>query len=127
MDSICLARPHDHCAQRSSSKRKCPFTNYTPDAPRRTLVGENKARWECEQAHQQLKASLAYAFGTQPNHGWCTETYSSDPMTFFSPALASCKKALFCCIKVLACAVGNTCGITLMNFADKMKLHNHNS
>ena len=42
------------CEARSSGERKYYFTNH----PRRTLVRAIKARWACEQAHQQLKDEL---------------------------------------------------------------------
>jgi SRSO17 transposase len=46
------------CEARSSGERKYYFTNHPPDTPRRTLVRAIKARWACEQAHQQLKDKL---------------------------------------------------------------------
>jgi SRSO17 transposase len=46
------------CEARSSGERKYYFTNRPPDTPRRTLVRAIKARWACEQAHQQLKDEL---------------------------------------------------------------------
>lgn len=46
------------CEARSSGERKYYFTNHPPDTPRRTLVRAIKARWACEQAHQQLKDEL---------------------------------------------------------------------
>ena len=46
------------CEERSSGERKYYFTNHPADTPRRTLVRAIKARWSCEQAHQQLKDEL---------------------------------------------------------------------
>jgi SRSO17 transposase len=46
------------CEARSSGERKYYFTNHLPNTPRRTLVRAIKARWACEQAHQQLKDEL---------------------------------------------------------------------
>ena len=46
------------CEARSSGERRSYFTNHPPNTPRRTLVRAIKARWACEQAHQQLKDEL---------------------------------------------------------------------
>ena len=46
------------CEARSSGERKYYFSNHPPNTPRRTLVRAIKARWACEQAHQQLKDEL---------------------------------------------------------------------
>jgi SRSO17 transposase len=46
------------CEARSSGERKYYFTNHPPNTLRRTLVREIKARWACEQAHQQFKDEL---------------------------------------------------------------------
>ena len=46
------------CEVRSTGERKYYFTNHPADTPRRTLVRAIKARWACEQAHQQLKDEL---------------------------------------------------------------------
>lgn len=46
------------CEVRSSGERKYYFTNHPADTPRMTLVRAIKARWACEQAHQQLKDEL---------------------------------------------------------------------
>jgi SRSO17 transposase len=46
------------CEARSSGERKYYVTNHPADTPRRTLVRAIKARWACEQAHQQLKDEL---------------------------------------------------------------------
>ena len=43
---------------RSSGERKYYLSNLPPDTPRRALVAAVKARWVCEQAHQQLKQEL---------------------------------------------------------------------
>lgn len=44
--------------ERSDGERRYYLTNHPPDTPRRTLVRAIKARWACEQAHQQLKEEL---------------------------------------------------------------------
>lgn len=46
------------CEARSTGERKYYFANHPPNTPRRTLVRAIKARWACEQAHQQLKDEL---------------------------------------------------------------------
>ena len=46
------------CEARSTGERKYYFTNHPTNTPRRTLVRAIKARWACEQAHQQLKDEL---------------------------------------------------------------------
>ncbi|MBK4739171.1 IS701 family transposase [Noviherbaspirillum pedocola] len=46
------------CEARSTGERKYYFTNHPIDTPRRTLIRAIKARWACEQAHQQLKDEL---------------------------------------------------------------------
>ena len=46
------------CEVRSSGKRKYYLTNHPAGTPRMTLVRAIKARWACEQAHQQLKDEL---------------------------------------------------------------------
>ena len=43
---------------RSTGERKYYLPNLPPDTPLRTLAGTIKARWICEQAHQQLKEEL---------------------------------------------------------------------
>lgn len=43
---------------RSSGERKVYLANLPPTTTRRALVGTIKARWVCEQAHQQLKEEL---------------------------------------------------------------------
>src|SRR5215213_9843540 len=43
---------------RPSGERKYYLSNLPPDTPRRALVAAVKARWVCEQAHQQLKQEL---------------------------------------------------------------------
>jgi SRSO17 transposase len=43
---------------RSSGERKYYLSNLPPSLSRRALVGTIKARWVCEQAHQQLKEEL---------------------------------------------------------------------
>jgi SRSO17 transposase len=43
---------------RSSGERKYYLSNLPADTPIRDLAGAIKARWICEQAHQQLKEEL---------------------------------------------------------------------
>lgn len=43
---------------RSSGERKYYLANLPPDTPLKRLAGAVKARWVCEQAHQQLKEEL---------------------------------------------------------------------
>ncbi len=43
---------------RTSGERKFYLANLPPGTARRALVGTIKARWVCEQAHQQLKEDL---------------------------------------------------------------------
>ena len=44
--------------RRSSGERKYYLSNLPPKTSRRALIGTIKARWVCEQAHQQLKEEL---------------------------------------------------------------------
>ncbi len=46
------------CELRSTGERKYYFTNHPASTPRLRLVRAIKARWACEQAHQQLKDEL---------------------------------------------------------------------
>ena len=43
---------------RSSGERKHYVSNLPADTPVKVLIGAIKARWVCEQAHQQLKEEL---------------------------------------------------------------------
>jgi SRSO17 transposase len=43
---------------RSSGERKYYLSNLPPGTSRRALAGTIKARWVCEQGHQQLKEEL---------------------------------------------------------------------
>lgn len=43
---------------RSSGERKYYLANLPPDTPLKRLAGAVKARWVCEQAHQQMKEEL---------------------------------------------------------------------
>lgn len=43
---------------RSTGERKYYLSNLPADTPIKTLAGAIKARWICEQAHQQLKEEL---------------------------------------------------------------------
>src|SRR3712207_6223402 len=42
----------------ASGERKYYLSNLPPDTPKRRLAAAVKARWVCEQAHQQLKREL---------------------------------------------------------------------
>lgn len=44
--------------ERADGERRYYLTNHPAGTPRRTLVRAIKARWACEQAHQQLKEEL---------------------------------------------------------------------
>jgi SRSO17 transposase len=44
--------------ERSSGERKYYLTNHPPRTPLRQIAGAIKARWACEQAHQQMKEEL---------------------------------------------------------------------
>ena len=44
--------------RRASGERKYYLSNLPPDANLKTLAAAIKARWVCEQAHQQLKEEL---------------------------------------------------------------------
>jgi SRSO17 transposase len=44
--------------RRSSGETKYHLSNYPPDASFEVLVADLKARWACEQAHQQMKEEL---------------------------------------------------------------------
>jgi SRSO17 transposase len=46
------------CEQRSTGERKYHLANLPADAPLEVLAALIKARWACEQAHQQLKGEL---------------------------------------------------------------------
>ena len=52
-DEIWLVGEH-----RSSGERKYYLSNLPPDTPLKQLASLIKARWVCEQAHQQLKEEL---------------------------------------------------------------------
>ena len=44
--------------RRAGGEQKYSLTNHAPDTPLRALAAAIKARWVCEQAHQQLKEEL---------------------------------------------------------------------
>jgi len=44
--------------RRSTGERKFYLTNHSADTPKRTIIAALKARWSCEQGHQQLKEEL---------------------------------------------------------------------
>jgi SRSO17 transposase len=46
------------CERRSNGEVKYYFTNHCADAPLMTVVRAIKARWSCEQGHQQMKEEL---------------------------------------------------------------------
>ena len=46
------------CERRRNGEVKYYFTNHSADAPLMTIVRAIKARWSCEQAHQQMKEEL---------------------------------------------------------------------
>jgi SRSO17 transposase len=46
------------CERRSGGETKYHLSNYPADAPLETLVASLKARWSCEQAHEQMKEEL---------------------------------------------------------------------
>jgi len=46
------------CEERAGGERKFYLTNHSAETQLRELVGAIKARWSCEQAHQQLKEEL---------------------------------------------------------------------
>jgi SRSO17 transposase len=46
------------CEERSNGDRKYYVTNHPADAKRREVAAAIKARWSCEQVHQQLKEEL---------------------------------------------------------------------
>lgn len=46
------------CEKRPNGERKYHFSNYEAEMDLQTLVSIIKARWPCEQAHQQLKEEL---------------------------------------------------------------------
>ena len=52
-DEVWLVGEH-----RSSGERKYYLSNLPPDTPLKRLAALIKARWVCEQAHQQLKEEL---------------------------------------------------------------------
>jgi hypothetical protein len=64
---VCTDRPISICRgdevwlvgeHRSSGERKYYLSNLAPDMPLKRLASLIKARWVCEQAHQQLKEEL---------------------------------------------------------------------
>ena len=46
------------CEQRASGEKKYHLSNYPPGTDLETLAAVIKARWACEQAHQQMKEEL---------------------------------------------------------------------
>jgi SRSO17 transposase len=46
------------CERRSSGETKYHLSNYPADTPLQVLAESLKARWSCEQAHQQMKEEL---------------------------------------------------------------------
>jgi SRSO17 transposase len=56
------------CEERVGGERKYYLANHPPDVPLATLAAAIKARWVCEQAHQQLKRELG--LGHYEGRGW---------------------------------------------------------
>ncbi len=46
------------CEWRATGEKKYYLCNHAPDTPLKTLVRAIKARWSCEQAHEQMKNDL---------------------------------------------------------------------
>ena len=46
------------CEERANGERKYHLSNHPDDVSRETLAASGKARWVCEQAHQQMKQEL---------------------------------------------------------------------
>jgi SRSO17 transposase len=46
------------CERRLTGQRKYYLTNHSADTPLEELAAAIKARWVCEQAHQQMKEEL---------------------------------------------------------------------
>jgi SRSO17 transposase len=46
------------CEERAAGERKYHLANHPPGAPLRVLAAAIKARWVCEQMHQQMKGEL---------------------------------------------------------------------
>ena len=46
------------CEKRSGGERRYYFSNYPPETSRTALARTVKARWACEQPHQQMKQEL---------------------------------------------------------------------
>jgi SRSO17 transposase len=46
------------CEERATGERKYHLTNHPADTPLRALAATIKARWACEQVHQQMKQEL---------------------------------------------------------------------
>ncbi len=59
---------------RSSGERKYYLSNLPARIARRALVGAIKARWVCEQAHQQLKEELGSTTSRAAPEPGCTAT-----------------------------------------------------
>ena len=56
------------CEVRAGGERKNYLTNHPSGTPLRALAAAIKARWVCEQAHQQLKRELG--LGHYEGRGW---------------------------------------------------------
>ena len=73
---------------RATGERKYYLSNLPPDAPLETLAALIKARWICEQMHQQMKDELGLATSRAGAGVACTTTPScaSSP----SPSSSTC-------------------------------------
>ena len=56
------------CEERAGGERKYYLANHPPGTPLAALAAAIKARWVCEQAHQQLKRELG--LGHYEGRGW---------------------------------------------------------
>jgi SRSO17 transposase len=56
--------------RRASGERKYYLSNLPPDASLRTLAAAIKARWVCEQAHQQLNSPLTKSSSADSVLSW---------------------------------------------------------
>ena len=64
--------------RRSNGERKYYLSNLSPQTPLRTLAATIKARWICEQAHQQLKEELGLDHFEGPIMAAASSPHSED-------------------------------------------------